>query len=177
MTMQYTKDSFYLALRDRLAALNPERKVVVDGVERPAVLVVENEPVNAAPPLPNAYYLAWGAPQIVAGSEGSQRPLMKAECRVAYRAASVMAGGVDRGRSLSTLDAEFLRLSTPPRTPKLDATRTPAASLGTYVFWGMPVFDDGGAVAPTGFERAGEENALARTAKLIVFFFSEVEQA
>ena len=58
--MQFAKDSFYLALRDRLAALDPERKVLVDGVERPAILVIENKPVNAAPPLPNAYYLAWG---------------------------------------------------------------------------------------------------------------------
>ncbi len=159
--MQSTKDTFYLALRDRLDALNPERKVVVDGVERPAVLVVENEPVNAAPRLPNAYYLEWSAPQIVSGSEAAARPLMKMECRVSYRVSSLMAGSVDRGRALSALDAEFLRLCTPPRTPKFDMTKTPPVSLDTFVFWGVPVFED----VDTG-----------RVAKLTVFFFPEVEQ-
>ena len=159
--MIFTKDTFYLALRNRLATVNPERKVVIDGVERPAVLVAENEPVNAAPPLPNAFYLHWGAPQIVAGSEGAARPLMKMACRIAYQAGTALAGAVDRGRMLSALDSELLRLTSPPRTPKLDATRTPSAPLNTYVFWGMPVFDS--------------PSTDTRTATLTVFFFSEVE--
>ena len=164
--MQSAKDTFYLALRDRLSALAPGRKVVVDGVERPAILVVENEPVNAAPPLPNVYYLAWGAPRVVAGSGNAGRPLMTMECRVSYRAGAVMAGDVDRGRSLTALDVEFFRLCMPPRTPKPNET---------FVFWGLPSFDDVAPSAPTGFERAGEANALARTATLTVFFFPEVE--
>lgn len=175
--MQFAKDSFYLALRDRLAALNSERIVVVDGVERPAVLVVENEPATAAPPLPNAYYLRWGAAHIVSGSETAIRPLMKIECRVEYFAAPTLPAAVDRGRALAALDTEFLRLCTPARTPKLDATKTPAAPLGTFVFWSTPEFSDAKREVVSGFERSGELAALGRVVTLAVFFFSEVEQA
>ena len=121
--MQLAKDSFYLALRDRLAALNPERTVVVGGVERPAILVSENEPQNAAAPLPNAYYLSWGPPRIVPGSEDAACPLMMMECRVSYRAGSLMAGAVDRGRILCEFDTELLCLLIPPRTAKLDSVK------------------------------------------------------
>jgi hypothetical protein len=174
--MQFTKDTFYLALRDRLAALNPDRKVAVDGVERPAVLVVENEPANAAPPLPNAYYVRWGAPQIVAGSE-ARRPLMKMECRIAYCAAPALAGGVDRGRALAALDSEILRLCTPPRTPKLDAAIAPPALLDTFVFWGMPAFEETMVVPPFRPVLAEGGDFAGRAVKLTVFFFPEVEQA
>lgn len=158
--MQFTKDSFYLALRDRLAALDPERKIVVDGIERPAILVAENEPRNAAPPLPNAYYLAWDPPRIVPGSENAARPLMMMECRASYRAGNLTAGAVDRGRALSALDSALLWLLTPPRTAKLDTSKTPPAPTGTYVFWGSVEFGDGA-------------DGLGRTATLPVFFFAE----
>ncbi|MGH9524984.1 MAG: hypothetical protein ACRD3E_20855 [Terriglobales bacterium] len=171
--MQYTKDSFYLALRDRLSALNPARTVVVDGVERPAILVAENEPATAETPLPNAYYLHWGAPQIVAGSETAWHPLMKMECRVAYTPGSTLAGDVDRGRAGSELDTEVLRLLTPPRTVKVDATVTPAVPLGTFVFWGTPTFEDLPPSAKSGRQGGPPQRAAAVT----VFFFSEVEQA
>ena len=50
--MQSAKDSFYIALRGRLAALNPQRAVFLDGATRPAIVVCENEPLtSAAPPL------------------------------------------------------------------------------------------------------------------------------
>lgn len=174
--MQSAKDSFYLALRDRLARLAPARTVVVDGVERPAVLVQENEPLTAAPALPNAYYLAWGAPQIVAGSEASPVPLLKTECCISYRAAAASSGGVDRGRALAAMDSELLRLLTPARTAKLDCARSPLQALGTFVFWGTPVFDEAKTRADLpGFARAGEQNALTRTAHLSVFFFPEVQ--
>ena len=64
--MQSAKDSFYVALRDRLAALNPQRTVFLNGVTRPAVIVVENEYITAAGPLPEAFYLGWGTAQPVA---------------------------------------------------------------------------------------------------------------
>jgi hypothetical protein len=162
--MQFTKDTFYLVLRDRLAALNAERKVVVDGVERPAVLVRENEPVNAAPPLPTAYYLEWGPAQVVGGSENISRPLMKMDCFISYRSAPLMAGSVDRGRALCALDTELLCLLTPPRTPKLDTNMSPAAALGSFIFW-----------AGVEFREATKD--FDRTAALPIFFFSEVEQA
>ncbi len=41
--MQATKDSFYLTLRDRLAQADPGRTITVDGITRPAIVVVEND--------------------------------------------------------------------------------------------------------------------------------------
>ena len=37
--MQAAKDSFFMALRDRLMALNPARTVNLDGVSVPGILV------------------------------------------------------------------------------------------------------------------------------------------
>ena len=41
--MQNAKDTFYVTLQSRLAALNPARTIVVRGVVRPGTLVEENE--------------------------------------------------------------------------------------------------------------------------------------
>ena len=42
-SMQNAKDSFYMALRTRLASINPERTVLLRGTVRPAILVEEAE--------------------------------------------------------------------------------------------------------------------------------------
>lgn len=44
---QNAKDTFYVTLRDRLAARNADRTVVVRGATRPAVVVEENEMATA----------------------------------------------------------------------------------------------------------------------------------
>ena len=41
--MQDARDTFFVALRTRLAAINPERTIVLRGQIRPGVLVEENE--------------------------------------------------------------------------------------------------------------------------------------
>ena len=56
--MQNAKDTFYVTLRDRLAALNPARTMVVRGVTRPGVLVEENELVSAYEPV-DVFCLRW----------------------------------------------------------------------------------------------------------------------
>ena len=165
--MQFAKDSFYIALRDRLAAVNPARTVVVEGRMRPAVLVDENEPANSAPPPPNAFHLTWGIPEYVKGTESARRPLMKVDCRFFYCAGGAQPGAVDRGRVLTALDSDLLQLVSPPRTPKCDCAHTPPVSLGTTVYWGLPEFGD--------IESAHDE--LKRQARLTVFFFPEVDQA
>ncbi len=179
--MQFAKDSFYLALRDRLAALNPARTIVVQGRMRPAVLVDENEPAQPAPPLPNAFHLVWGIPEFVIGAEAARRPLMKIGCRISYSAATEKSGAVDRGRALTALDAELLRLLAPPRTPKCDHTHTPAVALGTMVFWGLPEFVapplSGPGSAGQGGDFPASSGEVTRTARLIIFFFPEVDQA
>ena len=55
--MQFTKDSFYLALRERMMALNPQRRVMVDGVSRAAIFASENEPVSAQALQEDSFYL------------------------------------------------------------------------------------------------------------------------
>ena len=56
--MQNAKDTFYMTLRDRLAAVNPARTMVVRGVTRPGSLVEENELVSADQPV-DAFCLRW----------------------------------------------------------------------------------------------------------------------
>jgi len=137
--MQSAKDSFYVALRDRLAALNPQRTVTVNGVTRPAVLVVENESITAAGPLPEAFYLGWGNAQPVAATLNGQPPLLALECTVSYwTGGSAEMQGVDRGRTLAQLDYELLTICTPPSTPMCDYTQTPPAPLGANVLWTLP---------------------------------------
>jgi len=41
--MQNAKDSFYMALRARLTAINPQRTILLRGAVRPGILVEEAE--------------------------------------------------------------------------------------------------------------------------------------
>ena len=77
--MQFAKDSFFLALQQRLAGLNPARTVTVNGATVPAVLVAENLPPASAEPLPNAFYIEWGSAGVVDGHAGDAA-LMSLEC-------------------------------------------------------------------------------------------------
>ena len=157
--MQHAKDSFLLALRDRLAALNPARIVTVDGGARPAVLAAENESATAAPPLPCAFYLRWGACSTVQPS--APVPLQRLECEISSRSGPGEPQG--RGRLLAELDGELARLCDPPRVAKHDHTVSPAADLGSTVFWTAPQF--------AAAEDSGAE--LRRSARLAIFFFPE----
>ena len=111
--MQSAKDSFYMTLRERLAAVNPARVMAVNGVTRPAIVVMENESVSAAEPLANAFYIYWGGARMSKGHSGGERPLMAMECTIAYRTSGSGETGVDRGRSLTALDQELLAICRP----------------------------------------------------------------
>ncbi len=168
--MQFAKDSVYIALRERLATVNPARVVTIGGLTRPAVLVAENQPVAAdfsTARLPNAFELHWGAASMVPGAQSTRRPLMKLECRIRYRTSGADSAGADRGRTLGALDTELLRICAPPRTPKRDYSQPQPLFLGSMVFWGDPDFGD--------VETADGE--LRREARLFVFFFPEVDYA
>ncbi len=137
--MQSAKDSFYVALRDRLATLNPQRTVFLDGVTRPAVIVVENEYITAAGPLPEAFYLGWGTAQPVGPMRNGQPPLVGLECAISYwTGGSADNQGVDRGRVLAQLDSELLAICSPSSVTQCDYTQTPPANLGTNVLWTLP---------------------------------------
>ena len=69
--MQFAKDSFFLALQQRLAGLNPARTITINGATVPAVVVVENQVPSSAEPLPNAFYIEWGAADVVEGHAGN----------------------------------------------------------------------------------------------------------
>ena len=182
--MQFAKDTFYITLRDRLAALNPARTVLLDGQTRPAVVVLENEPVTIADPplpvpafagapgprprapLPGAFFLHWGAPRAVNGAAAGPRPLLALECTVAFRTSgSTDAAGVDRGRAFAQLQSELLQICSPPQAPKRDYTGASPAELGSNVAWTRLAFQPPQAAA-------GE---LSGAAVVTVFFFPEVD--
>ncbi len=162
--MQNAKDSFYVALRDRLAVLNPARAITLRGVQRPG-LVVEEAEAPMPELLNDVFTLRWTAAFVV---ENLPSLLASVECDVHYATSGSQANaGLDRGRALSAMDEELLSILQPMCTPKLRFTVTPAGAMQTSVFWTQPV------LAPVQTER----NQLIRVAKVTVFGFEEVGEA
>ena len=175
--MQFTKDSFYMALRERLAVLNPERTVTLSGATRPAVIVAENELVIPIEPLPDAFYIEWGAAQVAARQTG-RRELMEMECVISYHTFGTVDSGVDRGRTLGELDMELIGITQPQHTAKQDFTQTPSVLLGTNIMWTAPTLGKvAGSEAPLNekLPRGTSGVRLERSASLKVFFFPEVD--
>ena len=163
--MQATKDTFYLTLRDRLALADPGRTITVDGMTRPAIVVVENDKPSVTARQQDAFYLEWGAARVVRPAIST---LMAMTCTVSYSSAGTEAnGGFDRGRMLGSLEAELLGLCTPAVAQKNDYTSESPVDLGSNIFWSQPTF------APT---KAGA-NCVAREASLTVYFYPEVNQS
>jgi hypothetical protein len=171
--MQFAKDSFFLALQDRLASVNPERTVMVNGTTVPAVVVPENLPPSPAEPLPNAFYVEWGAANVVDGYAGSGA-LMSLDCTISYYTFGTVQSMVDRGRVLGQLDGELLNICQPPSTEKRDYTKAPSADLGTCVFWSRPVLEEQTKSAAVGESERHPDGRIQRKASLTVFFFTEV---
>jgi hypothetical protein len=134
--MQNIKDTFYVAVRDRLAALNPARVVTIQNVTRPAVVVSENEAPDSQPLLPDTFYLFWRESEPV-----SVAPLRKLRCEIVYWVdGSETISYQDRGRALGLSDEELLAICTPPRTGLLGHTQSPAVAVGGNIFWSTPEF-------------------------------------
>lgn len=162
--MQNTKDSFFIAMRDRLVALNPARTVTVLGVTRPAVIVAENEVADAAPSLPETFYLSWKECTVTSGTERLDLPLMQLTCEITYfTQGSSDFSSQDRGRTLAALDAELFAITGPTRAPLQDHSQSTAVDLGTNIMW----------TSPTLGPITHEGSKLTRTAKLFVFTFAE----
>jgi hypothetical protein len=158
--MQYAKDTFYVALRDRLAVVNPARTVMVEGVVRPAVVVAENE--GSLMGLENVFVVAWDQ----AESVGNGTKLMKMTCEIQYATSGATDSGDDRGRLLGTLDGELQVSLLPPRAMKTDYTQVPPPSLGTAMFWTKPEFGS----------PKDEAGKISRRAKTTVYFYNGVGQ-
>ena len=171
--MQFAKDSFFLALQQRLAGLNPSRTVTINGATVPAVLVVANLPPSSAEPQPNTFYLDWGRAGVVDGHAGDAA-LMSVECAISYYTLGTVQSMVDRGRVLGELDDELLGICQPASTEKIDYTQSPTVDLGTSVFWNQPAFEETRARAPEDKTERHPDGRVERTARVTVFFFSEV---
>ena len=164
--MQFSKDSFYMTLRSRLATVDPARTITLEGAVRPAVYVVENEVVLAASPPTEAFAISFGATRVVATTEAARRPLLALDCDISYQTAGSDASlSTDRGRTLAALDLELLQICSPPYAAKQNFTVTPTVSLGTQILWQRP---DLGAI-----EVAGDQ--LRRTAKTTLLFYPEMD--
>ncbi|HVU47979.1 MAG TPA: hypothetical protein VHD85_17745 [Terracidiphilus sp.] len=158
--MQNAKDSFYMALRTRLIAANPERTILMRGAVRPGILVEEAEaPFNQ---LPNdVFVLRWLG---LSADMNLDTAMTAQECEIFYQTCGTQSfGGLDRGRALSAMDHEVLALVTPFCTPKLNYVATPPAAMLTQVFWDEPGF------TPVIVQR----DRISRSAKLMVYSYQE----
>jgi hypothetical protein len=158
--MQNAKDSFYMALRTRLATINPERTTLLRGAVRPGILVEEAEaPFSQLPS--DVFVLRW----LGLGVDTDLGSTMAAgECEIFYQTCGTQSyGGLDRGRSLSGMDAELAAMLSPFYTPKLNFTATPPAAMLTQVFWDEPGF------GPVTVQR----DRLSRSAKVMVYSYQE----
>jgi hypothetical protein len=174
--MQFTKDSFYMTLLERLVALDPQRTVTLNGATRPALIVAENELVIPVEPLPDAFYVEWGAAETVKRQTGN-RALVAMDCVISYHTFGSVQSGVDRGRTLTALDMELISICQPSRSSKRDYTQAPSVDLGTNILWTAPVLGKiagSEALKNEGLPRGTEGVRLERSATLKVFFFSEV---
>lgn len=137
--MQAVKDSFYMALRQRLVQSSPTR--TMGDASQPAIVVCENV---CEPWLPSndVFYLRWtsGGKLPPDASAAGWRAL---HCEIAYgTAGSETANGEDRGRALAELDAELCSILMPRQTALLDYSLDPPASLNGTVLWTQPILDD-----------------------------------
>jgi hypothetical protein len=158
--MQNAKDSFYMALRTRLAAINPERTILLRGTTRPGILVEEAEAPFTQ--LPNdVFVLRWSG----AGVDLNLGSTMVAEqCEILYQTCGTQSyGGLDRGRALSKMDEELASILQPFYTVKLNYAATPPTAMLTKVFWNEPVFS---AIVI-------QRDQLSRSATVMIYSYQE----
>ncbi len=131
--MQNAKDSFYIALRDRLAALNPYRTIAIRGALRPAITVPENELDSEADDPLEAFLMFW---EDEALDTTEALPLHTMPCQIRYTTQGTKElSGMDRGRVLAAMDRELLAMLQPSTAAKQDFTVSPASVMQTIIFW------------------------------------------
>lgn len=149
MSLQVAKDTFYKVLRDRVAAANPARTVVVRGVLRPGVVVQENEfPIAALDGIfpADAFCLRWTELRV---DRHGGLPLLTAVCEIRYATDGTTGmAALDRGRVLGAMDAELsTAIGLAPQSAGGDLVAEIAGggastvlSSGTRVFWESVTF-------------------------------------
>ena len=158
--MQNAKDSFYVALRTRLATTNPERTMLLRGSLRVGILVEEAEASFSQ--LPNdVFVLRW---HNLGVDLDSCSTMAAGECEIAYQTCGTQSfGGLDRGRELSKMDEEPLAILQPFHTPKVNYITQPPVTMLTQVFWDEP------SLGPVVIQR----DRLSRSAKVMVYSYQE----
>ena len=165
--MQAARDTFYVALRTRLATINPARTIVIRGQVRPGILVDENELPTALQQV-DAFTLRWTAMRV---DTAGALPLVAMECEVHYVTDGTAANaGMDRGRLLAAMDGELTAsLNAAPHSASkmnysgVSGTGAAAIAMATNIFWSQPAF----APATITGERIG------RVATIQVFSYQE----
>ena len=172
LDIQSTKDTFYTQLRDRIAAANPARTILVRGVIRPAVLVIENEiagtSIDGIGPA-ETFCLRWLG---VAVDAQSAAPLVSLACEIRYASdGSLDASGLDRGRALATMDAELASALTaaPMNTPAFAVAEIAGGGMSTATPTGSNIFWSEAAYLPS-VARGGR---MERTAHVEVFGYAQ----
>ncbi len=143
--MQSAKDTFYIVLRDRLAALNPARTMVLRDATRPAMWVAENE-LASDRDLTDGFCLRWTTLHV---DSAAALPLVTMGCEIRYATdGNTGNGGMDRGRLLAAMDAELTAIinTSPQSAPKMNYTGSGSGiapvAMGTKVFWSDVVFGE-----------------------------------
>jgi len=136
--MKNAKDTFYVTLRDRLAIVNPDRTFVMRGLVRPGIMVAENEMVTAEVP-PDVFILRWTEVQV---DTQQAMPVAVMRCEIQYFTdGNSDNAGMDRGRALTAMDTELLKMLTPQAAAKMNYGTMPASVMQSSIFWGDAVFE------------------------------------
>jgi hypothetical protein len=149
-----------VTLRNRLAIVNPQRVMIMRGIERPGILMEEAEAVVAQMQC-DVFVLRWTDLSL-----NTQLPsaLAQMTCEIHYSTSGTqLNAGLDRGRALEQMDAELLAIVTPTSALKMNYSKTAAVAMETTVFWTEPGF------TPLSTQR----DLLTRVAKVIVFAHQE----
>lgn len=155
--MQAVKDSFYMALRERLAESFPTR--TMGDANQPALVVCENVSESWVP-ANDVFYLRWTADEQLP-ADAFAAGWRALQCELTYRTAGTeSANGEDRGRALSELDLELQSILEPRQTALLDYTQDHPAALNATLLWTKATLD----------LAKDSDGTLQRTARLSVLW-------
>ncbi len=162
--MENTRNSFYLTLRNTLNILNPSRVFALRGVQRPGIMVEENESTVAVA-FPDIFVLRWTDLSV---DRQHTLPLAQQVCEIHYWSEGTStSGGIDRGRLLAAMDDELTQLLNTGNAGKQNFASSPPTSLSTRLFWSAPSF------API----VTNKNRLSRVATITVYSYEEAAEA
>jgi hypothetical protein len=158
--MQNAQNTFYITLRNRLAALNPNRTIYLRGITRPGILVESNELVTPQPPS-GVFILRWlglhNDPYLSA-------VLLQMECEIEYMTEGTAGNlSMDRGVLLTEMDAELVSILQPACAQKMNYAQSLVMQMETRIFWTEATFQ------PVKTER----DRLSRSITVSLFSYEE----